>query len=49
MSENEYKSGFRVNIKALRGKDRTEALAYFRPILGEPVELDEYDLSLIHI
>lgn len=43
MSREEFKSGFRVNIESLRGKSRTEALAYFRTILGEPDEIYHED------
>ena len=43
MRSNEFKSGFRVNLEFLRGKNKEEALQYFRSILGEPSDIEEYE------
>ena len=43
MSYNETKSVLRAEIPQLKGKSRTEALEYFRQILGEPDDVDIWD------
>lgn len=43
MSETKSKCGYRVPIEFLRGKNWTEALAYFRPLIGEPEDVDEFE------
>lgn len=43
MSGMVYKSVLRAEIKKLKGKGRTEAFAFFQPILGEPKELETYE------
>lgn len=43
MSHHESKCGIRANIKSLRGKNTNEAYEYFRSILGEPDDIDEYE------
>jgi len=43
MSSTESKCGYRVPIESLRGKNWTEALAYFRELIGEPEDVDEYE------
>lgn len=43
MSGMVYKSVLRAEIKELRGKGRTEAFAFFRPLLGEPEDIEVYE------
>lgn len=43
MSENIHKNGFRVLIRSLKGKSKDDALEYFRSVLGEPDEIDEWN------
>lgn len=43
MSCNESKLVLRAEIPSLKGKSNSEALKFFRRILGEPSEIDEWN------
>lgn len=43
MSCNESKTVLRAEIPSLRGKDRGEVYKYFKPIIGEADDVDEFE------
>lgn len=43
MSCNESKTVLRAEFPQLQGKTRNEAFLFYKEILGEPTEVDEYD------
>jgi len=43
MSSNVFTYGIRGRIPQLNGADTTAALAFFRPLIGEPEDIDELD------